>query len=88
MINYTMMLMIMMLIGTPVFNDYVMVMIIDTPVPDNHMMLIMLLLHMMMIMIDIPVCLVVFLSVCFLFFVCLLCKSKTAGDYDHVMIVI
>ena len=59
MINYTMMLMIMMLIGTPVFNDYVMVMIIDTPVPDNHMMLIMLLLHMMMMMIDIPVCLFV-----------------------------
>ena len=74
MINYTMMLTIMMMIGTPVFNDYVMVMIIDTPVPDNHMMLIMLLLPMMMIMINIPVCLFVCLSGFFVF--CLLVMQK------------
>ena len=49
MINYTMMLMIMMLIGTPVFNDYVMVMIIDTPVPDNQMIIIELLLMIMVL---------------------------------------
>ena len=46
MINYQMMLMIMMMIDTSVLNDCVtrMVMIIVSPVPEYHMMMIMLLI--------------------------------------------